>query len=316
MGYEIRTSQIHRLQLRHLHCFLAVARLGHLGRAAEALAISQPAVTKTLADLEDLLGLRLFERGRRGARLTPAGQGFLRHASQVMAALDQALESVAPGQAPTVLRLGALPTVVNAIVAAGVRSLGLPGGTTVRVETGANRELLARLQRGDLDAVVGRLSEPERLQGLTFEHLYAEPLIVAVRPGHPLLDKRRPSPAQLAPHDWILPLADTMIRHNADSWLQGHGVLPQGAVIETLSVSLGRELAATGDALWFTPLGAAEADLERGVLVALPMALSGTEEPVGWLMRSDAQPSPALQAVRAAVREQAQRRQRRWSGPR
>jgi LysR family pca operon transcriptional activator len=316
MGYDLRASPIHRLQLRHLHCFLAVARLGHLGRAAEALAISQPAVTKTLADLEDLLGLRLFERGRRGARLTPAGQGFLHHASQVRAALDQALESVAPGQAPTVLRLGALPTVVNAIVAGGVRSLGLPGGTTVRVETGANRDLLARLQRGELDAVVGRLSEPERLQGLSFEHLYAEPLIVAVRPGHPLLDKRRPGPAQLAPHDWILPLADTMIRHNADSWLQGHGVRPQGAVIETLSVSLGRELAAGSDALWFTPLGAAEADLERGVLMPLPLDLSGTEEPVGWLMRSDAQPSPALQAVRAAVREQAQRRQRRWSGPR
>jgi LysR family transcriptional regulator, pca operon transcriptional activator len=78
-------------------------------------------------------------------------------------------------------------------------------------------------------------------------------------------------------------------------------------------VSLGRELAATGDALWFTPLGAAEADLERGVLVALPLPLSGTEEPVGWLMRSDAQPSPGLQAVRAAVREQAQQRQRRWT---
>lgn len=302
----------HRLQLRHLHCFLAVARLGHLGRAAQALAISQPAVTKTLADLEDLLDLRLFERGRRGARLTPAGQGFLRHASQVIAALDQALESVAPGQAPTVLRLGALPTVVNAIVAAGLRSPDLPGGTTVRIETGANHELLARLQQGALDAVVGRLSEPERLQGLTFEHLYAEPLIVAVRPDHPLRRKRRPTPAHLAVHDWILPLADTMIRHNADSWLQSQGVVPQGMVFETLSVSLGRELAASSDALWFTPLGAAEADLERGVLVRLPLTLAGTEEPVGWLMRSDAQPSPALQAVRAAVREQAQRRQRRW----
>lgn len=305
----------HRLQLRHLHCFLAVARLGHLGRAAQALAISQPAVTKTLADLEDLLGLRLFERGRRGARLTPAGQGFLRHASQVMAALDQALESVAPGQAPAVLRLGALPTVVNAIVATGLRSPDLPGGTTVRIETGANHELLARLQQGALDAVVGRLSEPERLQGLTFEHLYAEPLIIAVRPDHPLRRKRRPTPAQLAVHDWILPLADTMIRHNADSWLQSQGVVPQGMVFETLSVSLGRELAACSDALWFTPLGAAEADLERGVLVRLPLALAGTEEPVGWLMRSEAQPSPALQAVRAAVREQAQRRQRRWASP-
>ncbi|GIX22775.1 MULTISPECIES: pca operon transcription factor PcaQ [Caldimonas] len=303
--------QAHRLQLRHLHCFLAVARLGHLGRAAQALSISQPAVTKTLADLEALLGLRLFERGRRGARLTPAGQGFLRHASQVMAALDQALDSVAPGQAPTVLRLGALPTVAHAIVAAGLRSLGLPAGTTVHIETGANRELLARLQQGTLDAVVGRLSEPEWLQGLTFEHLYAEPLIIAVRPDHPLRHKRRLSAAQLADYDWILPVADTIIRHNADSWLQSQAVVPRGMVFETLSVSLGRELAASSDALWFTPSGAIEADLERGVLARLPLALTGTEEPVGWLMRSESAPSPALQAVRAALREQAKRRHRR-----
>lgn len=297
--------QAHRLQLRHLHCFLAVARLGHLGRAAEALSISQPAVTKTLADLEDLLGLRLFERGRRGARLTPAGQGFLRHAGQVMAALAQALESVAPDQAPTVVRLGTLPTVAHAVVAAGVRAPGLPAGATLRVQTGANRELLERLQRGELDAVVGRLAEPERLQGLTFEHLYAEPLVVAVRPGHPLLRLPRPTPARLADHDWVLPLPDTMIRHNADSWLQAQGVTPRGAVVETLSVSLARELAATGDALWFTPLGAAQADIGRGGLVRLPIALAGTEEPVGWLMRSEAPPSAALQAVRAAVRERA-----------
>jgi LysR family pca operon transcriptional activator len=228
-----------------------------------------------------------------------------------MAALDQALDSVAPGQAPTVLRLGALPTVAHAIVAAGLRSLGLPAGTTVHIETGANRELLARLQQGTLDAVVGRLSEPEWLQGLTFEHLYAEPLIIAVRPDHPLRHKRRLSAAQLADYDWILPVADTIIRHNADSWLQSQAVVPRGMVFETLSVSLGRELAASSDALWFTPSGAIEADLERGVLARLPLALTGTEEPVGWLMRSESAPSPALQAVRAALREQAKRRHRR-----
>ena len=65
------TSALARLQLRHLHCFLAVARLGSLRRAAETLSITQPAVTKTVAELEDILGVRLFHRGRRGAVLTP-----------------------------------------------------------------------------------------------------------------------------------------------------------------------------------------------------------------------------------------------------
>jgi DNA-binding transcriptional LysR family regulator len=72
-----------RIRLRHLHTFVAVAQQGTLGRAAETLNLSQPALSKTLNELEQLTGTRLFDRGRLGAQLT-RGEQFLTHAVKVL----------------------------------------------------------------------------------------------------------------------------------------------------------------------------------------------------------------------------------------
>ena len=79
-----------RIRLRHLHTFVAVAQQGTLGRAAETLNLSQPALSKTLNELEQLTGTRLFERGRLGAQLTLPGEQFLTHAVRVLDALNTA----------------------------------------------------------------------------------------------------------------------------------------------------------------------------------------------------------------------------------
>lgn len=303
------TSALARLQLRHLHCFLAVARLGSLRRAAETLSITQPAVTKTVAELEDILGVRLFHRGRRGAVLTPEAEVFMRHAEVVVSSAGEAVRSVAAERARVPLTLGVLPTLTPSFlpqVLAGL-SVRLPT-LAVRVVTGRNRQLLEQLQQRELDAVVGRLAEPEHMVGLSFEHLYAEPLAVAVRAGHPLLTRTRLQMAELGAYDLVVPLPGTIIRHAVDGLLATHGVTPRRALMETLSSSLGRQLALGSDALWFTPQGAAEPDLAAGTLVRLPVATAGTEEPVGLVTRTDTLPSAGLQALIAAVRRQAVQR--------
>lgn len=109
-----------RIRLRHLHTFVAVAQQGTLGRAAETLNLSQPALSKTLNELEQLTGTRLFERGRLGAQLTVPGEQFLTHAVKVLDALNtagQALNRKEDASAD-VVRVGALPTA----------ALGIPGG--------------------------------------------------------------------------------------------------------------------------------------------------------------------------------------------
>src|SRR5258706_10771765 len=93
------------VQLRHLRCLLAVAQEQNLARAAEKLSLSQPAVSKTLAELESLAGAKLVYRGRRGARLTDAGDQLLAHALRILESVAEAAQSLAPEAAVRAPRL-------------------------------------------------------------------------------------------------------------------------------------------------------------------------------------------------------------------
>ncbi|MEF7614326.1 LysR substrate-binding domain-containing protein [Aquincola sp. MAHUQ-54] len=302
-----------RIRLRHLQCLLAVAETGSLRRAAERLAITQPAVTKTLADLESIVGLRLLDRGRRGAVPTPDARAFLRHAQASVDALGEAVRSVSPGADHRPVRLGVLPTLAPSVAArATLAWRTVCPDVPLSVVTGLNTALLRGLRERELDMVIGRLADPDDMAGLSFELLYAEPLVLAARPGHPLLHAGRPpAPADLAACPLVLPMAGTLIRHAADSFLGARGIVPRGGITETVSASLGRALVLASDALWFTPLSAAEADLEGGLLARLPLEAAGTEEPVGLLMPAPQQPLAAVAALAEAVRAEGARRRAR-----
>ncbi|KHJ61095.1 LysR family transcriptional regulator, partial [Burkholderia glumae] len=112
-----------RVKFRHLQCFLAVAQLGGVQKAAESLSITQPAVSKTIAELESILGVKLFERGRQGAQPTREARLFLPHASASVLALRQGVGLLAgesSGAAAT-LELGMLPTVAASLAPAVLR---------------------------------------------------------------------------------------------------------------------------------------------------------------------------------------------------
>jgi LysR family pca operon transcriptional activator len=278
------------IKFRHLTCFLEVARQGHVGRAAEKLAITQPAVSKSLKELELLVGARLFDRSRKGVRLSPVGETFMHYASTSVVALQQGLESVAEGwlRGETEIRLGALPTVAARLMPEAVRRFKAEHqGFTVRLTSGPNRYLLERLRARDLDLVVGRLAATEAMTGLAFEQLYAEEVAILVRPGHPLL-RRRPLALRLI-RDFpvLLPTVEDIIRPLVDRLLLAHGVGPLPDRIETVSAAFGRIYAATSDAVWIISRGVAALDIAAGRLVALPVDTTGTAGPVGFTTRAD-----------------------------
>jgi LysR family pca operon transcriptional activator len=294
-----------RIKLRHLQCVLAVARLGSLQKAAEVLAISQPAVSKTVKELEALLGVRLLERGRKGAELTADGAAFARHAEVSVGALRQAVASVVPGPGRSgPVRLGALPTVAPAVIPQVLARLQAGSKLSLRVQGGTNPQLLSQLRQGELDLVIGRFAEPALMLGLSFEHLYTDPLVLVVRPGHPLhkLSEAEAMP-RLLEHTLILPLPDTAIRHAADNFLSTRGLGRPEHLLETLSVSLARQHTLESDAIWFTPLGPVRAELQAGHLARLPINTEGSEEMVGLILRADHRPSPAQQQVIDALHE-------------
>ncbi len=302
------------VQLRHLRCLVAVAQERHLARAAERLALSQPAVSKTLSELEAIVGTRLVDRskaGRRGVQgLTAAGEQLLAHALRVLEALDASAQAVAPAAGGRIerLRVGALPSVAPALLPIALARLrdGWPQ-VQIMVKSAANGVLLDELRAGELDLVVGRMSDPRLMGGLSFELLHTEPLVFAVRAGHPLALKAASVQAVLG-YPLVVYGEGTSPRHNTESFLSARGlVLPTNA-LQTLDVAVARALVAVSDAVWITPLGAARGELADGRLVQLRIETAGTEEPVGLLQRSDAEPS-ALRAAMAALLREAAREQ-------
>ncbi|MGG5835366.1 MULTISPECIES: LysR substrate-binding domain-containing protein [Enterobacteriaceae] len=294
-----------RIRLRHLHTFVAVAQQGTLGRAAETLNLSQPALSKTLNELEQLTGTRLFNRGRLGAQLTLVGEQFLTHAVKVLDALNTAGQALTrkDEQPADVVRIGALPTAALGILPAVIGQFHKQQKhTTLQVATMNNPMILAGLKSGELDLGIGRMSDPELMVGLNYELLFLESLKLVVRPDHPIL---RDTVTLSRVMEWpvVVSPKGTAPRHNAEVMLQMQGCkLPSGC-IETLSASLSRQLTVDYDYVWFVPSGAVKEDLRQGTLVALPVASPGAGEPIGILTRVDTPLSNGTQAVLSAIRK-------------
>ncbi|MGK0738409.1 LysR substrate-binding domain-containing protein [Yokenella regensburgei] len=294
-----------RIRLRHLHTFVAVAQQGTLGRAAETLNLSQPALSKTLNELEQLTGTRLFERGRLGAQLTLMGEQFLTHAVRVLDALNTAGQSLTrkEGQENDIVRVGALPTAALGILPAVIGQFHKEQkDITLQVATMSNPMLLAGLKTGEIDLGIGRMSDPELMSGLNYELLFLESLKLVVRPNHPLLQETITLSRVM---EWpvVASPKGTVPRQIADTLLQSQGCKMPAGCIETLSASLSRQLTVDYDYVWFVPSGAVKDDLRRAALVSLPIPVPGAGEPIGIITRVDPQHSTAVQTLLSAIRK-------------
>jgi LysR family pca operon transcriptional activator len=297
-----------RIRLRHIRCFLEIARTRSLARAAETLAISQPAVTKSLQELERIVRATLIERNRRGATLTHYGEAFLARASVAMIELEHAVESVSDirKKSAWTVRIGALPTVAAHIMPDAInRFKKQEKEAVVRIVTGPNSHLISLLRSDVLDLVVGRLGAPKLMTELTFTQLYSEPVRFVVRPGHPLVEAGPGATAKLADFPVIVPDEDAVIRPSVDTLLISLGYKSFANRIESVSTSFGRAYTLQTDAVWIISHGVISRDLEAGTLAALDIDTSDTSGPVGLTARADASSYPGLEALKLAIRQAA-----------
>jgi len=301
-----------RIKIRHLACFLEVANRRSFGAAAEALAITQPAVSKAIAELEAILGVAVFERSRRGVFLTGYGEAFQRYAGASLTALRQGVDSVSQAQARGghTLAIGALPTTAARIMPRAVERAKAEGlRATLRIVTGPNEEMLTQLRQGGLDLVVGRLAEPRRMQTLAFEYLYSEEIVFAVRPDHPLLGHPRRHAGTnvdlgaLTGHTVILPTLNSILRPEVDRLLVSQGVARLPDVIESVSPDFSRRYTRTTDAVWIISYGVVADDLAEGTLVRVPVNAPEARGPVGLTLRAEMPASVSLQILMKAIRE-------------
>lgn len=301
-----------RVKLRHIACFLEVARLKSVVRAADALNMSQPAATKTIQELEEILGAQLFDRSRRSLFLTPAGEQFQRYAASSVSALKQGIDSVRMTDREAIVRVGALPTVSARILPPAVLRLAEGGKARARIVTGPNDHLLSLLRAGDVDLVIGRMAEPGEIAGLSFEHLYSEQVVFAVRAGHPLHKLKRFALPAIQPYQILMPPPGAVIRPAVERLLTAHGVTDLRDNIETVSNAFGRRYTLITDAVWIISEGVVADDVAEGALATLPVDTSETTGPVGLTTRSGETIGYAAQLLLATIRQVAME----LSGPR
>ena len=303
---DIKASPpIGRIKYRQVSCFLEVAERRSFVRAAEALHTTQPAVSKTIAELEEALGVVLLERSRRGVHLTAYGEVFRRHAGASVAALRQGVESLVSARAGGALRvaIGVLPTVAAAVMPRAIKRAKERGLTaTVYLAPGTNDVLLGLLKSKGLDLVVGRFADSALMRGLVFEHLYSEQIAIVGRAGHPLADGRHAPLSVIKNYTVVLPETGSIIRPTVDALLRSRGLSELSDVIETTSPTFGRAYLRLSDAIWIISRGVVADDLRSGELIELPVDVDVVTGPVGLTMRADAAPTLPIQIIRDAIR--------------
>jgi LysR family hydrogen peroxide-inducible transcriptional activator len=179
------------ISMRHLRYFEALAQHGHFGRAAEACAISQPALSLQMKELEDLLGAPLIERGARQVRLTSLGEAFALRTRAILRGVDELGDLARASFSPLTgrLRIGVIPTVAPYLLPRLIRTLAahLPG-LDLRPREAVTQKLTDDLIAGRLDAAIVALPAPE--QSLFEQPLFTEEFVLV----RPLRDADQPVP--------------------------------------------------------------------------------------------------------------------------
>lgn len=266
-----------------------IATHGSLLKASVALGTTQPALTKSLRDLEEIIQAPLFKRHSRGVRLTETGERVIRTGRTIMAELLRLDEDLELGltQGASIIVVGALP-----VTAAGV----LPGVLTrlqnahpllrVRIHEGRMEELLPLLAAREVDLIVGRLYEPLIPDTLLREPLWDEPISVLARAGHPIFDSPGPSTAILRRYGILLPTLTQRVGADIDGFFKALGLTPTIAV-RSNSYGFIREMVVGSDMLAVMPRLLMVGDLLRRTLRVVPLKTSAADRPAGLIVAPD-----------------------------
>jgi DNA-binding transcriptional LysR family regulator len=272
-----------RLKVRHLVLVDALARQGSVVGAAAALHITQPVATRTLQELEAILGVSLYERGPRGVIPTTVGEVFTGHARAVLAQLSQADRQVTELADPEV----ADPHRGTVVVGANPGSMLVPQAIaglkserpllTVIVREGSPEALSALLEAGRIDLIVGRFTSPMTESEVRIS-LYDESVEICTRAQHPLAHRCTINFADLGDYPWIIPGTEMALRREIEQLFARHAMpLPDNRV-EAPSWLIVRQLLVESDYIAALPR---LIEVYEPGLRALPVSFEPIEHTVG-----------------------------------
>lgn len=296
--------QLRRLKPVQLRLLAELDHSGALGVAAARIGVAQPAASRLLAEMEEMLGLRLHERQGRGLRLTEVGQALARRAARIEIELADAAREIAEaatGRAG-VVRVGAVTGPALSLVMPTLIGLqrSLPD-FRAEVTVATSITLSDQLREGRLDFALSRLSPGETQ--LDARVLAVEPLSLVVRRGHPLLVRPILSLDDLLAYDWVMGDDETLLTQTVIGRLAELGLEQPRRRISTSSFLFTLALLNQTDAI--APLATPVVDSFAGnpsvPFVSLPIDLGLSVAPFSLVTRAGAQMTPSAQRLIDAI---------------
>ncbi len=287
-----------------VEAFLEIARRGHLGRAAEAIFLSQPALTARLKGLEEELRVTLFIRSRRGMRLTDAGRAFLPHAERSLASLIDARRTLADlrrGQGGELV-LGAAPAISTYVLPTVLmRFHAAHPGVRLTVRTGHSEEILEMVLR---DQVQVGLVRALRHPGVESIPLYADELVLVATAKHRFAKTGRIRIQDLANEQLILFDRTSSYYELTSALFREAGVVPV-AVMELDNAEAAKKMVEAGLGIALLPRAAVAAELAAGGLTAVRIAGAAVvrRRIVAIRRRDGGPPTGVVEAFLVALRE-------------
>jgi LysR family pca operon transcriptional activator len=287
-----------RLKLRHFRVISAISTHSSLLKASGALRLTQPALTRSLQEIEDILGMKLYDRHPKGMRETPFGAALSATARNILAELnrlDATLDRLVHDSSST-LTVGALPVAASGILPGAVGRLAEEDGSIqVRLVQGLTEELVPALTEGKIDLIVGRLYDAPP-DGLRRETLYHEPIALLARPDHPLFDPPGPTLEHLRQCKLALPTVSSLLGQEIDNLLAKMEIDP-GGPIRSSSLGFIREMMQSSEVVSIMPSLLLAGDILRGSIRAAPLPIEAPPRPAGIIYRGDTPLPPAALAL-------------------
>ncbi len=293
---------MHYMKLNQLRNVSAIAEYGSLRGAARALRLAQPALTRSVHELEHELGTPLFERRQRGMTPTPAGDAFVRRANAILSDVRRAREEVEQisGSTQGTLVAGLSIAAHVALLPHSLRRFRkrYPDVFLHLIE-GFFPTLEAGLKEGGIDFYIGPRPEGPIPEGLVGETLFNHDRSIVCRSGHPLTrilrTKRQVTMADLAGAEWVT----TSITHRVDDELGGlfqkNGLPPPKIVAQSQSALSLIMTLVYSDMLAMVPLQFTDFALARGAVTSIPVKESLPAPAMVLIKRSGLSITPAAE---------------------
>ncbi|MEJ5139386.1 MULTISPECIES: LysR substrate-binding domain-containing protein [Acinetobacter] len=284
------------LKLRHLQLLVTLDEMRHIGKVANYLNVTQPAISKTLADFEEGLNIKLFDRTTRGMLPTEAGVCLVKYAKKILNEIASArddLVAISEGRA-TRIAIGLLPAVSLSILPNFIaRVENEMVSTSINAREGSSDVLISLLRTGELDVMIGNLAaKPLGIEFRT-KHLYKDPIVVVVKKGHPLVTKQDLTWTDLSEFPMVLPPEFATTRIVIEEFLLCHQVNLSKRYVESLSTLTNIGVLLATESIGFLSFQLADYFKKANLVDILPLTMKNIYIDIGLVWYTERTLTPS-----------------------